>query len=151
MNTNVKSAVSLVAATVLSAIVFTNAGADTPKPVKASVIRSSHATTAAPVSYRVVGESLDSGLGDLPSTYTAAEFQLSKIVVAGESLDSGLGDLPYTYTAAEYQRAAVLYVGAKQDSGLGDLPANYTASEYQRPEMLVAGATRSGSSGQMSR
>ncbi len=112
MKTNVKSAISLVAGTVLSAIVFGNAVADTPKPLKASVMDASHATAASPISD----------------------------CVAGESLDSGLGDLPATYTAAEYQRAAVFYAGEKQDSGLGDLPANYTAAEYQRPKMLVASA-----------
>ncbi len=123
MKTNVKSAVSLVAVTVLSAIVFSNAGADTPKPNNASVLHSSHATAASQIAYRIAGESLDSGLGDLPSSYTAAEFQRSKIVVVGESLDSGLGDLP----------------------------ANYAAAEFQRPAMLVASATQNGSLGRMSR
>ena len=149
MQTNVKSAVSLVAVTVFSAIVFGNAIADTPKPVNAFAIESSHAPIVSPVSTRVVGESLDSGLGDLPSTYTAVEFQCSTTVVVGESQDSGLGDLPATYTAAEYQRAAVFYAGAKQDSGLGDLPANYTGAEFQRA-ILVASATRT-SIGQLSR
>ena len=50
----------------------------------------------------VIGEKLDSGLGDLSPSYTAAEFQRS-YRVAGESLDSGLGDLPPSYTAAEFQ------------------------------------------------
>ena len=150
MKTNVKSAVSLVAASVLSAIVFGNAIADTPTAAKAFAAQSSPATTASKVSYRVLGESQDSGLGDLPSTYTAAEYQRTNIVVAGESLDSGLGDLSPTYTAAEFQRPAVLLAGAKQDSGLGDLHANYTGAEFQRPAILVASATRN-SAGQMSR
>ncbi len=53
-------------------------------------------------SFQVLGESLDSGLGDLSPSYTAAEFQRHR--VAGESLDSGLGDLPPSYTAAEFQK-----------------------------------------------
>src|SRR6266446_1919610 len=53
-------------------------------------------------SFQVLGESLDSGLGDLSPSYTAAEFQRYR--VAGESLDSGLGHLPPSYTAAEFQR-----------------------------------------------
>ena len=151
MKTNVKSAVSLVAVTVLSAIVFSNAGADTPKPNNASVLHSSYATAASQIAYRVAGESLDSGLGDLSSTYTAAEYQRAKIVVAGESLDSGLGDLPSSYTAAEFQRSKIVVVGESLDSGLGDLAANYTAAEFQRPAMLVASASQNGSLGRMSR
>ena len=53
-------------------------------------------------SFQVLGESLDSGLGDLSPSYTAAEFQRYR--VAGESLDSGLGVLPASYTAAEFQK-----------------------------------------------
>jgi len=57
----------------------------------------------------VPGEKLDSGLGDLSSSYTAAEFQQSAVTrshaVPGEKLDSGLGDLSSSYTAAEFQRA----------------------------------------------
>src|SRR6266704_5085507 len=53
-------------------------------------------------SCQVLGESLDSGLGDLSPSYTAAEFQ--RYHVAGESLDSGLGDLSPSYTAAEFQK-----------------------------------------------
>ena len=52
--------------------------------------------------FQVLGEKQDSGLGDLPSDYTAAEFQ--RVRVAGESLDSGLGALPASYTAAEFQK-----------------------------------------------
>ena len=52
--------------------------------------------------FQVLGESLDSGLGDLSPSYTAAEFQRYR--VAGESLDSGLGDLSPSYTAAEFQK-----------------------------------------------
>ena len=53
-------------------------------------------------SFQVLGESIDSGLGDLSPAYTAAEFQRYR--VAGESLDSGLGALPASYTAAEFQK-----------------------------------------------
>ena len=58
-------------------------------------------------SFQVLGESLDSGLGDLSPSYTAAEYQRS-YRVAGESLDSGLGDLPASYTAAEFQNMQVV-------------------------------------------
>src|ERR1700704_1273210 len=81
-------------------------------------------------SFQVLGESLDSGLGDLSPSYTAAEFQRG-YRVAGESLDSGLGDLSPSYTAAEFQRGYQV-AGEKQDSGLGALPATYTAAEFQK-------------------
>jgi hypothetical protein len=55
---------------------------------------------------RVAGEKLDSGLGELPATYTAAEYMPASWV-RGESMDSGLGELPSTYTAAEYQAVIV--------------------------------------------
>jgi hypothetical protein len=43
---------------------------------------------------RVLGESLDSGLGALPANYTGREFmKLSPGYVAGEKQDSGLGTL----------------------------------------------------------
>ena len=80
-------------------------------------------------SFQVLGESLDSGLGDLSPSYTAAEFQRG-YRVAGESLDSGLGDLSPSYTAAEFQRGYQV-AGQKQDSGLGDLPPSYTAAEFR--------------------
>ena len=54
-----------------------------------------------------MGEKLDSGLGDLPVTYAAAEFQNvadAGYHIAGESFDSGLGDLAPSYTAAEFQK-----------------------------------------------
>jgi hypothetical protein len=90
----------------------------------------------------VPGEKLDSGLGDLSSSYTAAEFQQSAVTrshaVPGEKLDSGLGDLSPSYTAAEFQQPAVTrshaVPGEKLDSGLGDLSSSYTAAEFQRAE-----------------
>jgi len=43
---------------------------------------------------RVLGESLDSGLGALPANYTGREFmRLSPSHVAGEKQDSGLGSI----------------------------------------------------------
>ncbi|HUL90962.1 MAG TPA: hypothetical protein VLV56_01340 [Burkholderiales bacterium] len=57
----------------------------------------------------VVGEKLDSGLGDLSPNYTAAEFQRT-YHVAGESLDSGLGDLSPSYTAAEFQGKEIVAI-----------------------------------------
>jgi len=89
--------------------------------------------TAAEFQTQVIGQKLDSGLGDLPSTYAAAEFQRH---VLGENLDSGLGDLPSSYAAAEFQPKAALsgyrVLGESLDSGLGDLPPSYTASEFQK-------------------
>ncbi len=58
-------------------------------------------------SFQVLGESLDSGLGDLSPSYTAAEFQKS-YHVAGEKRDSGLGDLSPSYTAAEFQKKQIV-------------------------------------------
>jgi len=86
-------------------------------------------------SFQVLGESLDSGLGDLSPSYTAVEFQRG-YRVAGESLDSGLGDLSPSYTAAEFQRGYQV-AGEKQDNGLGALPASYTAAEFQK-QVIVA-------------
>jgi hypothetical protein len=85
-------------------------------------------------SFRVLGEKVDSGLGSLASSYTAAEFQRAR--VAGESLDSGLGDLSPSYTAAEFERVHV--AGESLDSGLGDLPPSYTAAEFQSNTQVVA-------------
>ena len=85
-------------------------------------------------SFQVLGESLDSGLGDLSPSYTAAEFQRHR--VAGESLDSGLGDLSPSYTAAEFQRVRV--AGESLDSGLGDLSPSYTAAEFQKKQLVAA-------------
>ena len=56
--------------------------------------------------FYVVGESQDSGLGDLSPSYAAAEFQLYQ--VAGESQDSGLGNLSPTYAAAEFRKQVVV-------------------------------------------
>jgi hypothetical protein len=51
--------------------------------------------------FRVPGESIDSGLGNLSPSYSAEEFRAVR--VAGEKLDSGLGDLSPEYTAAEFR------------------------------------------------
>ena len=90
---------------------------------------------AAAADQRVVGESLDSGLGELPPTYTAAEYNTPGWV-RGESMDSGLGELPPTYTASEYMYAGWVR-GESLDSGLGELPPTYNAAEYL-PDLLVA-------------
>src|SRR6266850_4513904 len=64
-------------------------------------------------SFQVLGEKLDSGLGELSPSYTAAEFQMKTAQdiyrVIGESLDSGLGDLPASYAAAEFQLKSADY------------------------------------------
>jgi hypothetical protein len=53
---------------------------------------------------RMSGESLDSGLGELSASYTAAEFNTPGWV-RGESMDSGLGELDKSYTGAEFTPA----------------------------------------------
>jgi hypothetical protein len=68
-----------------------------------AVFSADSASGAMDNSFQVLGESLDSALGDLSPAYTAAEFQKS-YKVAGEKQDSGLGDLSASYTAAEFQR-----------------------------------------------
>ena len=89
--------------------------------------------------FQVLGESLDSGLGDLSPSYKAAEFQKG-YRVAGEKQDSGLGDLPPSYTAAEFQMKTAHYrvIGESLDSGLGALPASYTAAEFQKKHLVAA-------------
>jgi hypothetical protein len=90
---------------------------------------------AAAAGDRVVGESLDSGLGELAPTYTAAEYNTPGWV-RGESMDSGLGNLPATYTAAEYMYAGWVR-GESLDSGLGELAPTYTAAEFM-PVIVAA-------------
>jgi hypothetical protein len=59
----------------------------------------------------VVGESLDSGLGALPSSYTGKEFmQLSASHVAGEKQDSGLGSV----SQEELRRIVSAYEASRQ-------------------------------------
>ena len=84
--------------------------------------------------FYVLGESQDSGLGDLSPSYAAAEFQRYR--VAGESQDSGLGDLPPSYAAAEFQRYQV--AGESQDSGLGNLSPTYAAAEFRKQVVVAA-------------
>src|SRR6185369_5471 len=67
----------------------------------------------------VLGEKLDSGLGQLGASYTAWEF-MPKGSLAGESLDYGLGSLGADYTAWEYMPAGRV-LGESLDSGLGSL------------------------------
>ena len=99
-----------------------------------AVFSADAASDAMDNSFQVLGESLDSGLGDLSPSYTAAEFQRYR--VAGESLDSGLGDLSPRYTATEFQRVRV--AGESLDSGLGDLSPSYTAAEFQKKQLVAA-------------
>lgn len=68
---------------------------------------------------RVLGEKLDSGLGQLGASYTAWEF-MPKGRLLGESLDSGLGSLGSEYTAREFMPADSV-LGESLDSGLGSL------------------------------
>ena len=103
-----------------------------------AVFSADAASDAMDNSFQVLGESLDSGLGDLSPSYTAAEFQRG-YQVAGEKQDSGLGDLVPSYTAAEFQTKMAHYrvVGESLDSGLGALPVSYTAAEFQK-QVIVA-------------
>ena len=70
------------------------------------------------------------------SADTASDSMDNSFQVLGESLDSGLGDLSPSYTAAEFQRGYQL-AGEKQDSGLGALPATYTAAEFQKNTVVA--------------
>ena len=64
---------------------------------------------------RVVGESLDNGLGELSASYSGAEFNMQGWV-RGESMDSGLGELDQSYTGVEFVPAkAELVVGAVEE------------------------------------
>jgi hypothetical protein len=90
---------------------------------------------AAAADNRVLGESLDSGLGALSATYTAAEYNTAGWV-RGESMDSGLGELSATYSAAEYMYAGWVR-GESIDSGLGELAPTYTAAEFM-PVIVAA-------------
>ena len=83
----------------------------------------------------VLGEKLDSGLGQLSASYTGAEFmKQTESHVLGEKLDSGLGQLPASYTGAEFMvaQAGDRVIGESLDSGLGQLSASYTAAEFQK-------------------
>lgn len=73
----------------------------------ASVCYGAGVVDGATNSNHVPGESLDSGLGDLPSTYAASEYLNH---VPGEKLDSGLGDLAWDYDAREYTPSGVAHV-----------------------------------------
>ena len=69
-------------------------------------------------------EKLDSGLGQLPATYTAAEYRGDELRIVGESLDSGLGLLSPSYTGIEYVdvvRESLDTVAESLDSGLGEI------------------------------
>src|SRR5438445_13143419 len=99
-----------------------------------AVFSADAASDAMDNSFQVLGESQDSGLGDLSPSYTAAEFQRYR--VAGESQDSGLGDLSPSYAAAEFQRYQV--AGESQDSGLGNLSPTYAAAEFPKQLGLAA-------------
>ena len=85
-------------------------------------------------SFQVLGEKIDSGLGDLPPSYAAERFQHTASV-AGEKIDSGLGDLSPAYSASEFRPYRV--AGESLDSGLGELPPSYTAAEFDRNEIIA--------------
>jgi hypothetical protein len=69
-----------------------------------AMVAAMSALAACAADTRVLGESLDSGLGELSADYTGWEFMPAGSV-RGESLDSGLGELDQTYTGAEYMPA----------------------------------------------
>src|SRR5258705_13112386 len=66
----------------------------------------------------------------LPSAFAAADR------VLGEKLDSGLGQLGASYTAWEYMPAGRL-LGESLDSGLGKLGSDYTAWEFMPADALL--------------
>jgi hypothetical protein len=84
-----------------------------------------------PATAQVVGEKLDSGLGDLPHyrhwtdptgkqaapTRTATESALAAAPVAGEKLDSGLGDLPHYRDWADASGKHAMLKRASADRG----------------------------------
>ena len=78
MNMIGKFATSLIAVTAFSAIIFASASADSLKPAQSATVIAA-----------VAGEKLDGGLGDLPSGYTAAEFQHALYRAAGQEQNSG--------------------------------------------------------------
>src|SRR6266702_5174092 len=71
------------------------------------------------------------------SADVASDAMDNSFQVLGESLDSGLGDLSPAYTAAEFQRGYRV-AGEKQDNGLGDLPSSCTAAEFQKKQIVAA-------------
>ena len=76
MNMIGKFATSLVAVAAFSAIIFASTSADSMKPAQSAAVA-------------VAGEKLDGGLGDLPSSYTGAEFQHAGNRIAGQNRGSG--------------------------------------------------------------
>ena len=97
--------------------------------------------------YHVPGESLDSGLGNLPANYTGAEFMRNELKVVGEKLDSGLGQLSPQYTGAEFMSELQL-VGESLDSGLGKLSKHYTGAEFMS-ELQIVGDSYDNGLGEM--
>ena len=79
------------------------------------------------------GEKLDSGLGMLSKSYTAAEYMPGH--VPGESLDSGLGQLGADYNAWEFMPAGRLQ-GESLDSGLGQLSLE-ELEQYMTPAPVL--------------
>ena len=82
---------------------------------------------------RVLGEKLDSGLGQLGASYTAWDFMPTGRLL-GESLDSGLGKLGADYTAWEFMPADSV-LGESLDSGLGSLTRE-DLEQYMPAQML---------------
>src|ERR1044071_726562 len=91
---------------------------------------------------RVLGEKLDSGLGQLGASYTAWEY-MPKGRLLGESLDNGLGSLGADYTAWEYMPAGPV-LGESLDSGLGSLGSEYTAWEFMPADRVLGESLDSG-------
>lgn len=68
----------------------------------------------------VLGEKRDGGLGDLLSSYTAAEFTRQAVPALGA------GSMPEALDSPDY------VLGEKRDSGLGDLPAMQPGNSKSR-------------------
>jgi hypothetical protein len=73
--------------------------------------------------FYVVGESRDSGLGDLSPSYAAAEFR--------RKMAQSIDPMPEALDSPHY------VLGETRDSGLGDLPASYTAAEFQERQLVA--------------
>jgi len=74
----------------------------------------------------VLGEKRDSGLGELSSTYTAAEFTQRAVQV------TAFGPMPEALDSLHY------VLGEKRDTGLGDLPSSYAAAEFSGQAVQIA-------------
>jgi len=100
---------------------------------KLIVLAAAILATHSAIAQSVPGEKLDSGLGMLSKSYSAAEYMPGH--VPGESLDNGLGQLGADYNAWEFMPAGSL-AGESLDSGLGRLTAE-DLQQYMTPAPVL--------------